>query len=211
MLEIYYTNIREASWEWDMSPLSDYKKERLSQIKNIRKWKQSAATERLLIAALQDHDPQLELPLRFALGVNGKPLLKTKNLHCSFSHSGEWAACAVSDREIGLDIQTDTAGKTEIARRFFTEEEKQWLYNSPRPDWDFTRLWSVKESYVKATGAGLSCPLNTFSVKIGDRIHIAEKPQTGFWCAHTEGCHFSLCALEEPKPVPNLFVKKKLL
>lgn len=71
----------------------------------------------------------------------------------NLSHSGEYAACVLADREAGLDIQKEqgAAAVQRIAPRILHSAEG--LY---REDVSMLyRLWTVKEAYVKATGEGI--------------------------------------------------------
>ena len=55
----------------------------------------------------------------------------------------------------------------EVARRFFHPAEIQCLQNLAGDAQDelFFRYWSVKESFLKYTGSGLSSPLSGFEVR----------------------------------------------
>ncbi|MDO5575580.1 MAG: 4'-phosphopantetheinyl transferase superfamily protein, partial [Fibrobacter sp.] len=54
-----------------------------------------------------------------------------------------------------------------LADRFFSDMEKKMLNESQsKESFDdlFFKMWVLKESYIKAIGKGLSCPLSSFSV-----------------------------------------------
>jgi phosphopantetheine--protein transferase-like protein len=53
-----------------------------------------------------------------------------------------------------------------IARRFFTKREHAHLLEWPEAlrTERFFELWTMKESYIKLKGAGLSLPLSSFDV-----------------------------------------------
>ena len=67
---------------------------------------------------------------------------------------------AVSDSEIGVDIECKTDPGRRVTERFFTEAEKSYVRN----DDDFRRIWTMKEAFIKCLGKGLSIPLRSFSV-----------------------------------------------
>jgi 4'-phosphopantetheinyl transferase len=98
----------------------------------------------------------------------GKPYLKnSESLHYNVSHSGEWVVCAFDSLPIGIDIELIRPIKQyEIVKRFFTSEEYKGLLNREEKDRlsYFYELWTLKESYVKAVGKGLSLKLNSFSI-----------------------------------------------
>ena len=67
----------------------------------------------------------------------------------------------MSDKEIGCDIQQIKDINLSIADRFFTAEERKYVKCTE----DFFRIWTLKESFIKAIGKGLALPLNSFSIK----------------------------------------------
>jgi 4'-phosphopantetheinyl transferase len=109
--------------------------------------------------------------LRFVYGPHGKPFLADgalKDLFFSLSHTKGIAACAVSEKEIGCDIERPLTREmaperlVKIAKRFFAPEEVEKLL--PDPAGAFFPIWTKKEAYVKWTGRGLGEGLASFSV-----------------------------------------------
>ncbi len=108
--------------------------------------------------------------LIFEKNADGKPYLKNHpEIFFNLSHSGEYAALAVSDKEIGIDIEKLQIGKRKLAHRFFSEEEYAAL-DVAWSDSAFTRTWTRKESYIKAVGMGMRMPLNEFST-VEDKVN----------------------------------------
>lgn len=98
-------------------------------------------------------------------GEHGKPMLPEKmGLYFNLSHSGDYAICAVSDQEIGADIQKHTRYKEKLAERFFHPEELAYLKAAEDRKRSFFDLWCLKESCIKCTGKGLGTGLERFSV-----------------------------------------------
>ena len=84
---------------------------------------------------------------------SGKPQLQGHpEIHFSMSHCHEAVAVAVSDRPIGIDIETTEHYSAEVARRVMSDNEMRQIENSARPEVAFTRLWTMKESLFKLTG-----------------------------------------------------------
>lgn len=109
----------------------------------------------------------------------GKPFFKGKdNLFFSLSHSGSMALCILSENESGCDIEIIEKPHFEIAYRFFSHEEQKLLCSIVNEDDRkemFYRIWTLKESFVKATGTGLSESLASFSVLPGEkRLNISK-------------------------------------
>ncbi|HIT54117.1 MAG TPA: 4'-phosphopantetheinyl transferase superfamily protein [Candidatus Fimivicinus intestinavium] len=97
-------------------------------------------------------------------GAHGKPeLCGAPNLFFNISHSGHYAVCAVSDRPVGIDIEQQRAYRPQLAGRVCSEAEQSLLAQSRDPSQLFCRLWTLKESFVKCTGAGLGAHLNKIS------------------------------------------------
>lgn len=81
----------------------------------------------------------------------GKPYLKKNEICFNISHSGDYVVCAVSKNEIGVDIQEIRKVNDLIVQKKYTEEEQKYVTD----DVTFTKVWTLKESYVKAIGKGL--------------------------------------------------------
>ena len=89
-------------------------------------------------------------------------LTDAKELMIDFnlSHSGDKVMCAISDCAVGCDVEA-VKENTKVAKRFFTELEAELAsYNAEM----FTRIWTLKESFIKATGEGLKRALDSFEI-----------------------------------------------
>lgn len=99
----------------------------------------------------------------------GKPYFDGADVHISISHSHERCLAAISDSEVGADIEYKNGTDerlTRLAKRFFTEGEAAYVDECPRER--FYEIWCAKESYIKYTGEGFSRPLSSFSVLESD-------------------------------------------
>lgn len=111
---------------------------------------------------------------RIGFGYNafGKPRLAGAGepcLHFNLSHSGGVAVLAVSDHyQLGIDIEQIKPLREDIAGHFFSSAECAALgeYRGAAYLPAFYRCWTRKEAFVKAHGAGLSLPLDSFDVTI---------------------------------------------
>jgi 4'-phosphopantetheinyl transferase len=109
--------------------------------------------------------------LCFNYGSRGKPSLAGGERHLSFNvtHSGALALLAFArDRELGVDLECERPlpDAEEIAQRYFSPQEGTTLGRLPRREREpaFFRCWTRKEAFIKATGDGLSRPLDGFDV-----------------------------------------------
>jgi len=103
----------------------------------------------------------------------GKPALNAVDDHeqiCfNLSHSHGLALIAVArNRRLGVDLEyiRNDFSCEEIAERFFSPRESAILRSLPATmkTKAFFTCWTRKEAFVKATGRGLSLPLNEFDV-----------------------------------------------
>ncbi len=113
---------------------------------------------------------------------HGKPMLpKELGLYFNLSHSGDYVLCAISDKEIGADIQRHEKNEDRLAKRFFHPEELAYLKEANDRKQCFYELWCLKESCIKCTGRGLSTGLESFSVV--PLLYGEEIVLDGFRCA----------------------------
>lgn len=129
-----------------------------------------------------------------SFGAYQKPFLpggKEFNL----SHSGEWCLLAVSDAgPVGVDIEKPEEAHLQAAGSVFTAAELQWMAQAPLER--FYRLWTWKESVVKASGFGMALEPKSFDVTPfipGDSIRVRGKQWYAF-AGTLEGYPFSICA-----------------
>lgn len=113
----------------------------------------------------------------FVYGAHGKPALAPSQaesgIRFNLSHSAGRAFVAwTSGREIGTDLEAIRPVRfgEKIARRFFSGDEREIVLRAPDATWDatFFRCWTRKEAFIKAVGDGLSYPLRSFSVPMGE-------------------------------------------
>lgn len=162
MLKIYYADTSCVDLT-DTGLLSTYRRGRLEKQAGEKSKRESLGVERLLNIALSELCPGIRLPADIVCDEYGKPGLPGKEIYFSLSHSGGFVACAVGDTELGIDIQLLTSYREKMAARYFHPAENEFLKRSKDRDGDFTRLWCMKESYVKAHGKGLSMGLEQFN------------------------------------------------
>ena len=70
----------------------------------------------------------------------------------------------VSDGEVGCDIERNVNAPLEIAEHHFYSAEREYIEAASDPGKAFFTLWTLKESYMKMTGRGMSLPLDSFEV-----------------------------------------------
>lgn len=121
---------------------------------------------------------------RFVTGSYGKPALhplhKMDYLEFNISHTRGAVACGmVQDCPIGVDIEDEgrSGNHLDIADAYFAPSEVVQLRAVPVPTGKklFFLLWTLKEAYLKASGKGLSIPLDCFAFSLPS-IDVSFKP-----------------------------------
>ncbi len=103
-------------------------------------------------------------------GICGKP--EADGIFFNISHSGEYVIGVASDTPIGCDIEKMVKAPIKIADRFFYHDEKKYILGHKDRDFAFWQLWTLKESYMKMTGEGMSLPLDKFCIEVNDDISV---------------------------------------
>lgn len=108
----------------------------------------------------------------FGFGEYGKPYLKNRgDVFFNVSHSGDYVFCAVSNRELGCDIERIREVDLALAERFFRYDEYASVAAAVSPGERsvlFARYWTLKESFIKAAGCGLNLSLRDFRIVLSD-------------------------------------------
>lgn len=141
--------------------------------------------------------------IRFEYGAHGKPQLDTSHelahpLHFNLAHSGELALFAVTGLgAIGIDVEKIRPDypSAKIAGRYFSAGEIEALGKLAPQEYAgaFFRCWTRKEAFIKATGRGLTLPLDQLDVTL-DPGEAAALLRTAW--DPGEAAHWSLHELE---------------
>jgi len=98
---------------------------------------------------------------KFGYGPYGKPfLVNYPDVHFNISHCHKAIFCAVGDTPIGVDIEEIQYDKA-LAKQIFSDTEIIRINGSDNPSVEFTKLWTMKESYLKLIGSGLTDDLKS--------------------------------------------------
>ena len=186
MLKLFYAFIVKGEYEIPESRLSVYRREKLLTQTNPRVRAQSVLSELLLSHALLYSGISDGGQLDLTVGEYGKPHLKSEECYFSLSHSNDIVFCALSDKEIGADVQIRSNAKQALINRCFCEDEQRYVEHSVDKDAAFTEIWTKKESRCKQDGRGLSMPLDSFSV-FDDAI------EPFLWHTVIGEYHFAVC------------------
>jgi len=122
----------------------------------------------------------------FAEGEHGRPEITHPSaptgLRFNLSHTrGRIALLIHGTYDAGIDIERRdrVEDPTALSRRFFTSQEHESVHSLAPPERDaqFTRLWTLKEAYIKARGLSLAENVKKFWFEAGNprdiRVHIS--------------------------------------
>lgn len=149
--------------------------------------------------------------LRFTRTPHGRPeLAPSSEVRFNLSNTKGLVVCLIAKgREVGVDVEARHRGETilDLSETVFAKREQEALAalpNAARPD-HATQLWTLKESYLKARGKGLSMPLDAFAFRIGTVIDVDLEPvledEATRWSFQTFqiGTHVVSCCIERDR------------
>lgn len=133
--------------------------------------------------------------IEFKQGLYGKPYVTIdKPLSFNWSHAGDWILFAMDSKTVGVDVEyIHHVKELDLAKRFFAPQEVAQLETmSPEASRrHFFKLWSLKESYIKWKGTGMSTSLDSF-------YFIDQKEQGWkFYNYYGDICFFRLLLLDD--------------
>lgn len=133
----------------------------------------------------------------------GKPYLEdAQGLYYNISHSGDYVICAISDSEIGIDIQKTLTLKTSLEKNILSTsefEEAKGLEGLKREEY-LTKIWCRKESYYKYLGSGIDrrpCETDSLLLEKEGRIKWLEGELL-------PGLSFALCQEADKADYPDV-------
>jgi 4'-phosphopantetheinyl transferase len=94
-------------------------------------------------------------------GYRGKPYIEEATFHFNISHADGIIICAVSETEIGADAESIREVTDRVMKRCYSGSEIEYVNSCNDKNVAFTRLWTLKESYVKLTGEGVATDLKS--------------------------------------------------
>lgn len=149
-------DIAHFDFEAALPLLSEQRRQQALKFKHEQGRKTCAAAYLLLCEALRQEYGITEKPV-FGYGEHGKPfIVGHPDIHFNLSHCREAVACVVSDRPVGIDVESIRSYKDSLARYTMNDDELAQIHQAPRPDIAFIRLWTMKEAKLKLSGTGIT-------------------------------------------------------
>ena len=113
--------------------------------------------------------------------------------------------CAIAEKEVGCDVEKKAVLNRRLAEYVMTEYELDRIYGLERnmeQQEMFFRLWTLKESYMKATGFGIGLEPKSFGmITRKDRVKVTPPvDEREFYFKEyfvDDGYCYSCCSLSE--------------
>ena len=148
-------HIADIDWEGALPLLSEQRREQVLKFKFEQGRKTCAAAYLLLCEGLQKEYGLTEKPV-FEYGEHGKPsIVGHPDIYFNMSHCKEAAICVLSDKPVGVDIESIRRYSESLARYTMNDEEMALIEKAERRDVEFIRLWTLKEAVLKHSGEGI--------------------------------------------------------
>lgn len=150
--------------------------------------------------------------LKFIKNTYGKPYLENSNIYFNNSHSGDFIMSGISDCELGVDVEKIKKIDIDVAKRFFNKHEYSIIKkgNSDEQKNKFFDFWTLKESFIKADGRGMSIPLKSFQIIENEKsitVKINEKDTTYTLKQYSMHPEYKAAACIKDGQLPDEFVK----
>lgn len=137
--------------------------------------KEDKMTEHELGRKLLRHALKQEYGRTFdvCVGKRGKPYLKDANgIFFNISHTRGIVVCGLAECRIGVDVERVRRFNEAVVRKACSQREQDYIF-SGADERDravrFCRIWTLKESYIKAIGKGLAFPMQDITFQIGEK------------------------------------------
>ena len=176
---LYYLPLSEqmttASLNEQRSVLSTEEQRRIESFLFRRHQNQRLMSRAMLRKALSDLTGFQPAGWQFRENMHGRPEIEAprrcRPLKFSVSHTDRLVACLLSwNRDVGIDVEPiqHVAALLSVARQHFADCETNSIRASPDDEQSrvFLELWTLKESYFKARGLGLSGKLSEIAFTI---------------------------------------------
>ena len=205
--------------------LSDSERQQEGRFYFERDRRRYVVTRALVRTVLSRYAPVAPTDWVFANNPYGKPLIanadpEARAIAFNVTHTDGLVILGVTfGGALGIDVENvrTRAAPLEVAGAFFAPEEVAALGMVPpaRQPQRFYEYWTLKESYIKARGLGLSIPLDRFSFQFpaDDEVAIVIHPDQNdsparwrfwqFWtgCEHMTGVCAERTGPEAPRMV----------
>lgn len=154
------TLVSEEIWDFDLEAalgeISEQRREQALKFKHEQGQRLCVLAYLLLKKGLHDNYGIIENPV-FEYNEHGKPfIVGYPEIYFNLSHCKEAVVCVISDKPIGVDVESIREYKESLVRYTMNDEEIHEIESAEHPDVAFIRLWTMKEATLKLIGTGIS-------------------------------------------------------
>ena len=149
-------DIEHFDWEAALPLLSEQRREQCLKFKHELGRKTCTAAYLLLCEGLHK-EYGIEEPPVFEYGEHGKPVIVGHpEIYFNMSHCREAAICVLSDKPVGVDVESHREFSESLINYTMNDEEKAEIRKSHNVAAAFIRLWTMKEATSKLIGTGIT-------------------------------------------------------
>lgn len=177
-MEFYKFNINDFTkeeYDYWYSVMSEKKKSRINGYKKQEDKIRSVCAHMLAIKAIGKVSGLADKDITIYEDENGKPFSSVENIFFSIGHCGEFAACAVSEKPVGIDIEKIRSINLSVAKKVCTENELNYIFRKEKSEIDFCEenpevlsrffeIWAKKEAFGKKEGFGIGYKMSETDV-----------------------------------------------
>jgi len=150
------TDIWDFDLEAALAEISEQRREQALKFKHELGQRLCVLAYQLLKQGLSEVYGLTENPI-FEYNEHGKPaIVGHPEIFFNLSHCKEAAVCAISDRPIGVDVESVRAFKDSLVRYTMNDAEIRQIETAEDQAVAFIKLWTMKEAALKLEGTGIS-------------------------------------------------------
>lgn len=164
-------NLTEKEYFNWYQTMSTAKKARVNQFLNVKNRMQTVIGDHIARQLIAEWCKMKPEEIRFSVNEHGKPYAVDLPIHFNISHSDNYVFCAVSERPIGVDIETIRPVNLRIAKKFCSDNEVCYIADDTNR---FFELWTAKEAWSKKIGCGITAMKDIPYLQIKDRLHFIQ-------------------------------------
>lgn len=163
-------HLQDLDLDEALKQLSEQRLEQTMRYKHDLGRRTCAAAYLLLCQGLREEYGITEKPF-FEYGEHGKPfIVGHPEIHFNLSHCREAVVCYLSDRPVGVDVESMRRFSDSLVSYTMNVQEQELIRQSDNPTLLFIRLWTMKEAVLKLTGEGIRN--NIRDILERDDVHI---------------------------------------
>ena len=132
--------------------------------------------------------------LDYYINAYGKPYLKNNKIFFNISHSFDYVVTAISNNEIGIDIEKIRKTPINVINQFATKREKEYILSSnDNIEERIFKIYTLKEAYFKMLGTNLNNILEVEFIIKNDTIYCNDRNVKAGFISDLKGYIIAYC------------------